>query len=132
MSYLQWKASPRRAFNVPPMRLWLILSSLDAITASIAEVQRSLVSLTNVVATIASRQPLEGDAASIKHQSRHRHESTSVATSSATSVAPIQVVRDMNYWITGRRPNGRTETTVQDGTPVVSLEVSSERNYIRA
>jgi hypothetical protein len=118
------------------MRPWLMIYSLDAINASLAEVQRSLVSLTNAVTSSAPRQPPEDDGAPIRQQSRHQHESALMANStvnpSTTSVAPIQVVRNMNYWITGRRPDGKTETIVRDDTSTVSFETSSELDYIRA
>jgi hypothetical protein len=119
------------------MRLRLMVYSLDAINASLAEVQRSLVSLTNAVTSTVPRQPPEDDGAPIRQQSRHQHESTlmansTVINSSTTSVAPIQVVRNMNYWITGRRPDGKTEMTVRGDTSTVSFETSSELDYIRA
>jgi hypothetical protein len=120
------------------MRLWLTLSSLEAVNASLAQVQRSLVSLTNAVTSAAPQQSVENDDAPPQQQSRHRHESPSMADLTAhpstTLVAPIQVIRNMNYWITGRRPDGKTETTVRDDAHVVALEVSWEweRSYIRA
>lgn len=105
--------------------------SLEAMTASMAEMQRSLVSLTNAVTSTASRQALMGDVSPTPNRSRHHHESTSMTSLSTTSVAPIQVIRNMNYWITGRRPDGK-EKTVRDDPPTLLLGTLSEGRYIRA
>lgn len=108
-----------------------LFCSLEAMTASMAEMQRSLISLTNAVASTASRQTLMGDVSSTQKRSRHRHESASMTSPSTTSVAPIQVIRNMNYWITGRRPDGK-EKTVRDDAPTLLLGTPFEGTYIRA
>lgn len=114
-------------------RLWLISCSLSNITASLAEVQRSLESLTSAVANAVPRRSLKGDGAlTQREQQRHRHESPSLSDPTTVPVAPIQVVRNMHSWITGQRPDGKSETT-SDGNPsMVSLEASSEGAYIRS
>jgi hypothetical protein len=133
MPVLQWKASPRTAFNMCHYRLWLTLCSLSNISASLAEVQRTLTSLTNVVANTVPRQSLEGGGALIQQeQQRHRDESVAMSDPSTVPVAPIQVVRNMHSWITGQPPDGKIETTSHGNPSMVSLEASTEGPYIRS
>ena len=51
---------------------------------------------------------------------------------SPVPVAPIQVVRNMHSWITGQRPDGKSETTSHGNPSMLSLEASSEGAYIRS
>jgi hypothetical protein len=116
-----------------PLRLWLILCSLSKITASLADVQRTLASLTNAVANAVPRQSLEDDRdPTQREQQGHRHGSLSVSDPTTVPVAPIQVVRNMHSWITGQRPDGKSETTPHGNPSMVSLEASSEGAYIRS
>jgi hypothetical protein len=133
MPVLQWKASLRPAFNMCRCPLWLILCSLSNITASLAEVQRTLTSLTNAVANTVPRQPLEsGSTLPQREQHSQRHESLSMSDPSTVPVAPIQVVRNMHSWITGQPPDGKSETISHGNPSIVSLEASSEGAYIRS
>lgn len=133
MPVLQWKASLRPAYSMCYDRLSLILCSLSNITASLAEVQRTLTSLTNAVASTVPRHSLEDGHAPIqREQQRHRHESVSMSDPSTVPVAPIQVVRNMYSWITGHRPDGKSETTSHGDPSMVSLGASSEGAYIRS
>jgi hypothetical protein len=96
-------------------------------------VQRTLTSLTNAVASTVPRQSLEGDGGPIHQESQsHRHESLSMSDPSTVPVAPIQVVRNMHSWITGQRPDGKSETTSRGHPSMVSLEASSEGTYIHS
>jgi hypothetical protein len=108
--------------------------SLSDITASIAEVQRTLVSLTDAVASTVARPPQEdSDAPPARHQQqRLEHESLTAPDPSTVPEAPIQVVRNMHSWITGQRPDGKSETAVRRDDAAVSLEASSEGNYVRS
>lgn len=47
-------------------------------------------------------------------------------------VAPIQVVRNMHSWITGQRPDGKSETPSHGNPSMVSLEAPSEGAYIHS
>lgn len=111
--------------------------SLGAINASIVEMQRSLVSLTNAVSqgqgsSSAPRQSSETDFVSIPQQPKHSQGSLSMSDPNTIPVAPIQVVRNMNYWITGQRPDGKDEQTSRGDASTVTLEASLEEKYIRA
>lgn len=98
-----------------------------------AEIQQSLVLLTNAVTSIAPQQPPNGDSAPMQPQSRREDESISISESGTPSVAPIQVIRNMNYyWITGRRPDGKTEIAGRDDASTISFEAPPEGNYIPA
>jgi len=109
------------------------LCSLSNITAFLAEVQRTLASLTNAVANAVPRQSVEGDRdLTQREQQGHRHGSFSVSDPTTVPVAPIQVVRNMHSWITGQRPDGKSETTPHGNPSMVSLEASSEGAYIRS
>ncbi len=133
MPVLHWKASLRHAFDTCHYRLWLTLFRFSNITASLAEVQRTLTSLTNAVANSVPRQSLEEDSVLVqREQQNHRHESLSISDPSTVPVAPIQVVRNMHSWITGQPPDGKTETTTHGNPSIVSLEASSEGAYIRS
>ena len=108
------------------------MRSLRNITASLAEVQRTLTSLTNAVASTVPRQSLEGDETPIQREShRNRQESLSMSDPSTVPMAPIQVVRNMHSWITGQRPDGKSETTSHGNPSMDSVEASSEGGYIR-
>lgn len=110
----------------------LIFHSLSDIHASLVDVQRTLVSLTNAVSSIAPQQSLGDNNAALRQQQSHRHKSPPASDPSDIPAAPIQVVRNMHYWITGQRPDGKSETTASGGPSAVSIEASSEGTYIRS
>jgi len=82
--------------------LWLMVCSLRDITASLADVQRTLTSLTNAVASTVPRQSLEGVSAPPvqEQQEKHQHEVSLGSDPSIIPEAPIQVIRNMHSWIT--------------------------------
>ena len=92
-----------------------------------------MTSLTNAVASTVPQRSQEGEGAPITQESQsHRHESLSMSDPNTVPVAPIQVVRNMHSWITGQRPDGKSETTPHGNPSMLSLEASSEGAYIRS
>lgn len=128
---VEGKSKTAREYTPDARMANTLFCSLEAVTASIAEMQRSLVSLTNAVTSTTSGQLLERNISPAQPRPRHRHESNPMPSPSKNSVAPIQVIRNMNYWITGRRPDGK-EQTGHDDAPNMSFEASSETTYLRA
>jgi len=119
--------------------LRLIGSSLNDITASIAEVQMTLVSLTSAVASAVPQLSLDnGGGDNIPpmqkqpQQPSHQHESVPSSDPCIVPVAPIQVVRNMHSWITGQRPDGKSETTARGDESAVPVGAASEETDIRS